>query len=96
MKKITLVSLFIGILIPVITIYSCSKGGGTTPPSNPCAGVTVNVTGTLYLTNGIFNLTSAGTWILRYDLDTDGTGVASPTTQFAITDCNTIAKDSCN
>jgi hypothetical protein len=45
-KKITLVSLFTGIVISVITIYSCSKGGGTTPPPNPCAGVTVNVTGT--------------------------------------------------
>lgn len=47
MRKITLLSLSVGILISVITIYSCSKGGGTNPPpANPCAGITVNVTGT--------------------------------------------------
>ena len=37
------------LLSVVFIIYSCSKGGGgtTPPPPNPCAGVTITVTGTV-------------------------------------------------
>ncbi|HEY6064350.1 MAG TPA: SprB repeat-containing protein, partial [Chitinophagaceae bacterium] len=46
------------ILFVVFIIYSCSKGGGGTtnppPPPDPCAGVTITVTGT------IINPSSAG------------------------------------
>lgn len=28
-------------------LFACSKGGGTTTPPNPCAGVTISVTGTV-------------------------------------------------
>ena len=44
MKKITAFSCLAGLLFLAGLIYSCDKGGGTNPPSNPCNGVTVNVT----------------------------------------------------
>ena len=41
-------------------------------------------------TNGIFNLPSAGTWKLRYDLSTDGSGVTPINSMFAITDSSNV------
>jgi hypothetical protein len=52
-----------------VVIYSCSKGGGGTtpppPPPNPCAGVTVTVTGTITnatagQSNGIITASATG------------------------------------
>jgi hypothetical protein len=41
-------SLSLILLSVILVIYSCgSKGGGVNPPSNPCAGVTITVTGTV-------------------------------------------------
>jgi uncharacterized membrane protein len=44
MKKIA--GIFVFILLLGIFIFSCSKGGGddNTPPANPCANVTINLT----------------------------------------------------
>jgi len=55
-------------LSAILIIYSCSKSGGDTnaPPSNPCAGITVNVTGSTTnvsgtgATNGAINVTATG------------------------------------
>lgn len=48
MKTKTLLLIFIS--IPLFIIYACSKGGDDTP-ANPCAGVTVAVTGTTMATS---------------------------------------------
>lgn len=48
----------------VIFVYSCSKGGGTTPP-DPCAGVTISVSGSISnpttgSSNGSITATASG------------------------------------
>ncbi len=51
---ITFRSLSLFLFSVVFIIYSCSKGGDTPPPANPCTGVTITVTAT------VANPTSAG------------------------------------
>jgi hypothetical protein len=49
MKLFVCSALLIVVIISCILIISCSKGGGSTPPPpvNPCAGITISVTGTI-------------------------------------------------
>lgn len=44
-------------------------------------------------TNGVYVIPSAGTWILRYDVFTDGTGVTPTASMFAITDSAGVVVD---
>ncbi len=48
-----------------LVVYGCGSKGGTTPPPNPCAGVTITVAGTIShpitgSSNGIINATASG------------------------------------
>lgn len=64
-------------LSAILIIYSCSKSGGDTnaPPSNPCAGITVTVTGSTTnvsgtgATNGAINVTATGGSGFTYSLN---------------------------
>lgn len=65
MKQLSFRSLSVILLFIVIIVYACSKsgGGGTTP--DPCAGVTISVTGTVTSptgtsSNGAINATASG------------------------------------
>jgi hypothetical protein len=86
MRKLsTLVLLAFTVAILIFT--ACSKGGGgTTPPPNPCAGVTITVTGsttptsTATATNGAINATASGSTGLTYSLNG---GVAQSTGSFS-------------
>lgn len=54
MKRIPIATafLFTGILFFVVGINACSKGGSSSGPADPCAGVTIAVTGTVTNTTG--------------------------------------------
>jgi hypothetical protein len=45
-RKFTFNTVISFLLLTLLVAGSCGKGGGTTPPSDPCAGVTVSVTAT--------------------------------------------------
>jgi hypothetical protein len=49
-------------------------------------GQTFSTTSFVNSTNGIYALPSKGTWRLRYDISTDGSGVSTVASMFAITD----------
>ena len=66
-KLISFRSLSLILLSVIFVVYSCgSKGGGVNPPPNPCAGVTVSVTGTVTnpsapgASNGSISATASG------------------------------------
>lgn len=67
-KSISFRSLSIFLISVVSVIYACSKGGsgGTNPPPNPCAGITISVTGATTnpsapgATNGSISSTASG------------------------------------
>lgn len=44
--KFTSLGLFLWVYI-VLICFSCGKNGGTTPPPDPCSGITVSVSGTI-------------------------------------------------
>ena len=73
---ISIRSLSILLLAVVSVIYSCSKGGGgTNPPANPCAGVTITVTGTVTnpsapgASDGSITVTASGSSGFTYSIN---------------------------
>lgn len=83
MKKIF--SLITFLSLSFILLYTaCSKSGTTPPPSNPCAGVVITVTGTTTATstptaaNGSITATASGSTGFTYSLN-GGTAQASGT-----------------
>lgn len=46
MKNIFSIRAYAAIISIVFFVFACGKGGGDTPPPDPCSGVTVTVTGT--------------------------------------------------
>ena len=76
MKLFVCSALLIVIIISCILIISCSKGGGSTPPPpNPCAGVTIAVTGTITdatgpgATNGSIATTASGSTNFTFNIN---------------------------
>jgi uncharacterized membrane protein len=73
MKK--LIGLFTIMVIAVSSlIISCSKGGGDNPPSDPCAGVTINLTATptdasACLSNGSIVASATGSTGFTYSIN---------------------------
>ena len=68
--------LFILLLVTSVIVYACSKGGGgETTPTNPCAGVTVTVSGTIInpssagASDGSISATAAGSNGLTFNLN---------------------------
>lgn len=77
MKFFVCSSLLIVVILSCILIISCSKGGGSTPPPpvNPCAGVTISVTGTVTdatgpgAANGSIAATASGSTNFTFNLN---------------------------
>ena len=73
MKK--LISVFAIMVIAVSSlIISCSKGSGDTPPSDPCSGITINLTATptdasACLSNGSIVASAAGSTGFTYSIN---------------------------
>ena len=73
MKK--LISVFAIMVIAVSSlIISCSKGGGDSPPSDPCSGITINLTATptdasACLSNGSIVASAAGSTGFTYSIN---------------------------
>jgi hypothetical protein len=75
MKKVSTILTIISLAL-IFLYVGCSKGGGTTPPpSNPCSGITIVVTGTTTATstptaaNGSIIASASGSTGLTYSLN---------------------------
>ncbi|MBC7848575.1 MAG: hypothetical protein H7Y31_02510 [Chitinophagaceae bacterium] len=80
-------------------LYACSKGGGSSPAPNPCAGVTISVTGTVTdagtgLSNGsIAAASTGGSGAMTYSIDGGTFGASSTFNNLAKGAHTVTAKD---
>jgi hypothetical protein len=80
-KSQCLFGLLIFSFFPIFIFSACSKGGGSTTPANPCAGISIVVSGTSAQadadsSNGSITATASGSTGFTFSLN-NGTGQAS-------------------